>query len=148
MKLSLEYELSSFFASVILALLIGVVYDFFEILRNKTKKPVICDAVMWGTVLFLFACAWFYSFEGKIRWYMILGLFVTFGIYFLTLSKYVHFILQFFVNKICSFFSLIFKILLTPPRFLCKIICVYTRAVKSKFSKKVEGNYEEKNAKD
>jgi len=146
MKVSLEYELFSFFVSVILALLIGLVYDFFRALRRNTKKDTLWDIVMWILVLMIVAYTWFVFFEGKLRWYTILGAFLSGFIYFLTLSKYVCFLLFFLVDKICSFFCIIFKILLTPLRFLCKIICVYTKVAKSKFSKKVEGKYDEKNA--
>lgn len=142
MKISLEYELFTFFASVVLALIIGVVYDFFRAIRSCIKKTALWDSIMWITVLFFVVSTWFFAFEGQVRWYAVLGSFLTGCIYFLTLSKYVYFSLHFLMDKICSFFRIIFKILLTPFRFLCKIIGVYISKVKVKFSKKVEEDYE------
>lgn len=146
MKISLEYELFSFVASVVLAVIIGLVYDLFRAIRRRTKKDALCDFIMWTVVLVFVAYTWFFFFEGMLRWYTILGVVFSGCIYFLTVSKYVSFVLFFIVDKICSFFSIIFKILLTPLRFLCKIICVYIKVAKSSFSKKVEGNNDEKNA--
>jgi len=145
MKISLEYELFSFFASVVLALIIGVIYDFFRALQNRVKKAAILDVIMWICMSCLVVWAWFFVFSGKLRWYIFLGVFFSDIIYFLTLSKCVYFLVDFFVDKICRIFGVIFKILLTPPRFLCKIIGVYIGWLKSKFSKKVEGKYDEKN---
>ncbi len=146
MKVSLEYEIFSFLASVILAVLIGLVYDFFRAIRKTLKKSVLCDILMWITVSFLVVWTWFFAFLGELRWYMVLGALFTGVIYFLTISKYTYFLFQFLVDKICFIFAVILKILLTPPRFLCKIICVYIGRLKSKFSKKVEGKCDEKKA--
>ena len=147
MKVSLEYEIFSFFASVILALAIGAVYDLFNAVRSHLKRTALCDTLMWITVSFFVGWTWFFVFLGKLRWYMFLGGISAGIIYFLTLRKYVYFLLSFLVDKICCIFGVILKILLTPPRFLCKIIGVYIGRLKSKFSKKVEGKYDEKNAK-
>ena len=146
MVVSLEYELVTFFASVILALSIGVLYDFFHAVRIHGKKSLLWDVVMWIAILFLIVTVWFYVQNGEVRWYAVLGAFLTGVIYFFSLSKYVFFVMNFLVGKICVFFCIFFKILLTPPRFLCKIIGVYMVKAKSKFSKKVEEKYDDKKA--
>lgn len=146
MKVSFEFEVFSFFASVVLAILIGIVYDFFRAARKALKNAVLCDILMWITVFFLVVWTWFFVFFGVLRWYMILGVFFTGVIYFLTVSRYTYFLFQFVVDKICLVFGVILKILLTPPRFLCKMLCVYIGRFKSKFSKKVEGKCDEKKA--
>lgn len=145
MKVSLEYEIFSFFASVILAVLIGIIYDLFRALRKRILKSSLCDILMWIVISNLVVWTWFFAFSGKLRWYMFFGVFFSGTIYFLTLSRYVYFLLHFLVDKICCIIGVIFKILLTPFRFLCKIIGVYIGRLKSKFSKKVEGKYDEKN---
>ena len=146
MKVSLEFEIFSFLASVVLAILIGIVYDFFRAVRNTFKKSVLCDSLMWITVSFLVVWTWFFAFLGVLRWYMILCAFFTGVIYFLTVSRYTYYLFQFFVDKICLGYTVILKILLTPPRFLCKMLCVYIGRFKSKFSKKVEGICDEEKA--
>ena len=53
---------------------------------------------------------------------------------------------RFVMDKICAIFRIIFKILLTPLAFLCKMISVYVIRAKFKFSRKVEEKYDEEKA--
>ena len=146
MVVSTEYELTTFFASIILAFLAGILYDFFRCIRVCTKMTLIWDILMWISVLFLVVFVWFFLQNGEVRWYMILGTFFAGIIYFFSVSKYVFFVLHFLMDKICRIFRIIFKFLLTPLAFLCKIICVYVIRAKFKFSRKVEEKYDEKKA--
>ena len=146
MVVSFEYELKTFLASIILALLVGVLYDFFRSIRTQTKRTLLWDILLWVSVLILTGLVWFFVQNGEIRWYMILGSVLSGIIYLLTLSKYVYFLFSFLLDKICRVFRLIFKILLTPLAFLCKIISVYVKRAKLEFSKKVEEKYDEKKA--
>lgn len=146
MVVSTGYELTTFFASIILAFSVGFLYDFFKSIRACTKITLIWDILMWISVLFLVGTVWFRVANGEVRWYMILGAVSAGLIYLLTLSKYVFFVLHFLMDKICRIFRIIFKILLTPLVFLCKIISVYVIRAKFKFSRKVEEKYDEKKA--
>lgn len=146
MMVLLKYELTTFLASIVTALFVGVLYDFLRAVRGYCKSALFCDVVIWISTLVALCCAWFFVAEGKIRWYMVAGLIFSGIIYFLSLSKYVLLMLRFAVGTIYSFFRIFFKILLTPPRFLCKIVSVYIGKAKSKFSKKVEKKYDEKKA--
>lgn len=146
MVVSLQYELVTFFSSIILAFSLGVLYDFFRAIRKCTKVTLVWDIIMWILVLFLTCAVWFWVQNGEVRWYMILGLFFAGVIYLLTVSYYVFFLISFLMDKICRIFGLIFKILLTPLGFLCKITSVYVKKAKSGFSKKVEGKDDEKKA--
>lgn len=146
MVVSLEYEMVTFVASVLLAFFTGIVYDFFRAIRFFCKRIVIWDILMWLVILTAVFFVWFFVADGRVRWYMIIGTFFSEIIYFFTLSKYVFFVLKFALGKICGFFRIILKILLTPLCFLCKIVGVYVNKAKSKFSKKVEEKYDEKKA--
>ena len=146
MKVSLEYELKTFLAAIILALLVGVLYDFFRSIRTVTKMTLLWDILLWVSVLILTCVVWFFVQNGEIRWYMISGSVLTGIIYLLTLSAYVHFLFCFLLDKICRVFRIFFKILLTPLGFLCKMICVYVKKAKLEFSKKVKEKYDEKEA--
>ena len=146
MVVSLEYELVTFFASIVLAFLVGILYDASRALRKCTKRTLLWDILLWISVLVLTFVVWFFIQNGEVRWYMILGTFLAGVIYLLTLSKYVYFLLCFLVDKICSIFRIIFKFLLTPLAFLCKIIKVYVIRAKCRFSRKVEEKYDEKKA--
>ncbi len=146
MVVSLEYELVTFLASIILAFLVGILYDLFRVIREYTKRTLLWDILLWVLVLILTFIVWFFIQNGEVRWYMILGSVLSGVIYLLTLSKYVYFLLYFLVDKICRIFRIIFKILLTPLAFLCKIIGRYVKKAKYEFSKKVEEKYDEKKA--
>lgn len=146
MKVLLEYELVTFFASILTAIIIGIFYDFLRAVRGFLKGALFWDIVMWILTLLVLCFGWFFVAKGIVRWYMVAGLVFSGIIYFLSLSKYVLFCLRFVVGMFYSFFSIFFKILLTPPRFLCKIIGVYIGKAKSKFSKKAEKKYDEKKA--
>ncbi len=146
MVVSLKYELVTFLVSIILAFSVGVLYDLFKALRKYTKITLLWDILMWISVLFLVGAVWFFLQNGEVRWYMILGTSLAGLIYLLAVSKYVYFVLCFFVDKICRIFRIFFKFLLTPIAFLCKIIGVYVIRAKFKFSRKVEEKYDEKKA--
>ena len=146
MVVSLEYELVTFFSSIVLAVSVGVLYDFFRVLRKFTKITVLWDVLMWISVIILTCAVWFLVLNGEVRWYTILGSFFSGVIYLLTLSKYVYLVLYFLADKIYFLFHIIFKILLTPLAFLCKIISVYVIRARLKFSKKVEEKDDEKKA--
>lgn len=146
MVVSLKYELVTFLVSIVLAFSVGLLYDFFRVLRKYTKTTLLWDILLWVSVLVLTSIVWFFMQNGEVRWYMILGSFFAGLLYLLTMSKYVYLILCFLVDKICRIFRIIFKFLLTPFAFLCKIISVYVIRAKSKFSKKVEEKYDEKKA--
>ena len=138
MVVSLEYELSSFLMSILLALGMGLIYDLFRAIRAFGKRILFWDIIMWISLFTAFFCGWYILLDSQVRWYMILGAFFSGIIYFFSMSKYVFFLLHFFVGKICRIFRIIIKILLTPLRFLCKIIGVYVYKAKSEISKKVE----------
>lgn len=140
------YELVTFFSSILLAFLVGVLYDFFRALRTCTRITLLWDVLMWVSVLFLVVFVWFFMQNGEVRWYMILGFGLSGVIYLLTASKYVYFLLRFLMDKIYRIFRIFFKFLLTPLAFLCKIIGVYVIKAKFKFSRKVEEKYDEKKA--
>lgn len=146
MVVSLEYEMVTFFASIVLAVFVGVLYDLFRVIRKYTKRTLLWDVLLWILVLILTFTIWFFVQNGEVRWYMILGSVLSGIIYLLTLSKYVYFFIDFSADKICRVFGLIFKILLTPLAFLCKILGVYVKKAKLEFSKKVKEKYDEKKA--
>lgn len=145
MVVSFEYELASFFISVVLAVFVGTIYDFFRALRRVLKMTIFCDIIMWMAMLFVIVSIWFFMLNGEVRWYTVLGAFLTGIIYFFSLSQYVYFLFRFIVGKIYAFFCIILKILLTPPCFLCRIIGVYISKTRMKFFRKVEEINDEKN---
>lgn len=145
MTVSAHFEMMSFLVSIITAGVIGINLDFFRAL-SKNGKKAIWDVIMWSVSLAIIIFVWFHIFFGRLRWYMIVALILGMVLYFFLFSKYVFLIIDFLLTKIRVIFSFILKILLTPLSFLCKIISVYIKGVRSKFSKKVEEKHDEKKA--
>ena len=145
MVVSTVYELESFVASILIGILTGSIYDIFRSIRYVSGKDTPSDFVMWLFIIASSAFLWYKFQNGEIRWYMLVGASVSILLYFLTISRIVFCIFYFLVRKIYSFFNIFFKLLLTPIKFLCKMVSVYIKKAKTKFSKKVEDkNYEEK----
>ena len=92
MTVLLEYELTTFFASILTAFVIGILYDVFRAVRELCKSALLCDVVMWVLTLIAVGAAWFFVAEGNVRWYMVAGLVFSGVIYFLSFSKYVLFL--------------------------------------------------------
>lgn len=145
MTVSAHFEMMSFLVSIITAGVIGINFDFFRAL-SKNGKKAIWDVIMWSVSLAIVIFVWFHIFFGRLRWYMIVAVILGMVLYFFLFSKYVFLIIDFLLTKIRVIFSFILKILLTPLSFLCKIISVYIKGVRSKFSKKVEEKHDEKKA--
>lgn len=146
MTVSAYFEIMTFLVSLMTAGVLGINYDFFRAARKEWGKRVIWDILMWTASVFIVVFVWFFIFFGQVRWYMIIALISGLVLYFFMLSKYVFLCMDFLLGKIRAIFCIIFKILLTPPRFLCKIIRVYSKGVRSKFPKKVEEKNDEKKA--
>ena len=145
MTVSAHFEMMSFFVSIITAGVIGINFDFFRAL-SKNGKKAIWDVIMWSVSLAIVIFVWFHIFFGRLRRYMFVAVILGMVLYFFLFSKYVFLIIDFLLTKIRVIFSFILKILLTPLSFLCKIISVYIKGVRSKFSKKVEEKHDEKKA--
>lgn len=95
----------------------GLLFDIFRAVKRAAniKKAAAADALYW---IIMTAAVWYaflYLMDGSIRGFEIFGLLLGVFLYFMLLSSVV---LKIFVNL----FKFFFKILLTPARFLYKII--------------------------
>lgn len=145
MVISASYELRTFGASVLMALLFGILYDITGAFSKVTGKKAVWDILGWCAACVLLGSAWFHLQNGEIRWYMVIGALVSGILYFLTLEKCVFLAFTFIASFICRFFHIILKIVLTPFKFLGKMLSVHIKKAKTKFFKKVEDkNYEKK----
>ncbi len=144
MVISAAYEIETFAVSIILGLVIGIFYDLARSMKSIFNKVAVFDSFMWIGVIAFSVFLWYEYQNGEIRWYMIMGTLLSLIIYFLTVSKYVFRVLSFLAGKTYRFFNIIFKLLLTPPKFLCKILSVYIKWSKLKFLGKVEEENNEK----
>lgn len=145
MVISTTYEMQSFLASIAIGVLAGVIYDIARSIRRVFMKDTPADIFMWLSIIISSALIWQGFQNGEMRWYMVVGALLSGLLYLLLISRFAFCIFSFLVKKIYSFFDIIFKLLLTPIKFLCKIISVYVKRAKTKFSRKVEDkDYEEK----
>lgn len=146
MTVSAAYELRSFAAAVIMGLFIGAAYDIARSFRYALKRNMSADILMWIFIGWISARIWYVFLNGEIRWYMFLGAFSALVLYFSLISASVFCAFSFAAEKICYFLNLILKILLTPIKFLCKIVSIFKEKAKQKSLREVEDKNDEEKA--
>lgn len=105
----------------------GVLFDLRRGV-NKTLRPpdfitAVSDFLFWIICAVAAAwCIWTLNY-GIVRAYEFIGLSLGALLYFLTLSRFVLSFFSFIADGIFKIIAFILKILLTPIRFLYKIIC-------------------------
>lgn len=105
---------------------LGVLFDFFRVLRKtfKTEDFVtyIEDILYWilAGIIILYNI-WFFN-DGEIRVFMILGILMGAIIYCLTLSPIFIKIDYFFMKKIKGVFTLLYNILKIPIEFMINLL--------------------------
>lgn len=146
MVVSASHELKGLAVSVAAAILFGIIYDFTRALRRVSGKNLLTDALCWIMICAVCGGIWLRVLGGELRWYMAIGAFSGAALYFALAGRYVFRVFLFLAELICRFFHIILKILLTPLKFLCKMIGVYIKRAKNKFFRKVEDKNDEKTA--
>lgn len=103
--------------------LIGLLFDFFRILRKSFKTPNILtyieDIVFWIATGIIIMYSIYVFCDGEIRWFMFVGIAIGLIIYILTLSRY---IIKINV-KIISILKSIINIIIKP----FKIVLCFTK---------------------
>lgn len=114
-----------FIIFVIVGIIVGIIFDFFRILRKsfKTKDFVtyiedIVFCILTGLIL-LYSIFKFNS--GEIRIYMFIGVLIGCALYMLTISKYFIKINVFILTAIINILKRIISILYIPLKYLKKI---------------------------
>lgn len=107
-----------FFIFIINGILIGLLFDFFRILRRVIKTSDIItyieDILFWILTGFIILYSIFVFNNGQLRFYMFLGIVLGAFTYMLFISSYV-----IKINvKVISFLSKIVNIAVTPFRFI------------------------------
>lgn len=115
-----------FLIFIINGILIGLLFDFFRILRKsfKTKDFItyIEDIIFWILAGFLVLYSIFTFNNGEIRLFIFLGLALGISIYLLTISKYIMKISVEIIRWIKKIISQILKIFTYPFMFIIKIV--------------------------
>lgn len=94
-------------------LAVGLCYDIVDfIFYAATKKRHLSDVVFWICTLMISATVFFYAADFALRLYLLTGLIVGWGIYFLLISSLIRFIFDFLfilINKTAAFLFKPFK---------------------------------------
>lgn len=136
-------------------MIIGLLFDFFRILRRsfKTKDFItyIQDVLFWILTGLILLYSIFVFNNGEIRLFMFLGVAIGVILYMLIISSYVIKINVYLINILKKIFSGIIRIILIPFKFLYKFIkqlffkpvsflIINFRKISTNFSKKVKNN--------
>ena len=115
-------QLQLFFIFLINGLLIGLLFDFFRILRKAIKTAdfitYVEDALFWILTGFIILYSIFTYNNGEIRLFMFLA--IILGILFI--SKMILNISLSIINVIKKIFSIVFNIIKIPFQFFMKLI--------------------------
>ena len=112
-------EFNIFLAFILIGLILGLLFDFFRILRRVYNTPdfltIIEDVIFWIISGVIILVGIFVLNEGRIRAYLFIGLFIGIVFYIIMISKLV-------IKFGTSFFNLFNKVILFP---LQKILRVF-----------------------
>ena len=115
-----------FFIFIINGIIIGLLFDFFRILRKSFKTPDIItyieDLLFWILTGFIVLYSIFTFNNGEIRLYMISAIILGAIIYMLVASRYIIKINVTIIDFIKKILKKIFNIILIPFKFLHKLI--------------------------
>lgn len=127
--------------------LIGLIFDFFRILRKEFKTSNIVtyieDILFWILTGLIVLISMILFSNGTIRFYMLIGIIIGFITYILTLSKLLIKMSVFIIDKIKGTIKFIFSIIFYPIKiiyeFLYKIVKKLCNLL-FKFAKTTEKN--------
>ena len=118
---------ADFIYALIMAVFLGVLYDFIRCLGIKKRR--ISDFLFSVSAFVFFVYGWVFVLGGCIRWYVIITVISGLFLYFLTVSRLICIVLSFFSEKISKIFQFILKKLLTVAYFLGKIVLCISRSI-------------------
>lgn len=125
-----------FLVFTLTGIIIGVLFDFFRILRKSFKTSdlltYIEDIAFWIlTGIIILYNIWYFN-DGEIRLFMLLGISIGAIIYALTLSKFIVTMATIIIKTIKSIFTKLFKIILTPLKPIIQIFSKILTFLKEK----------------
>ena len=115
-----------FLIFILNGILIGLLFDFFRILRKTIKThdiiTYIQDFIFWIITGFIILYSTFTFNNGEIRSYMFIGIFIGVLTYMIFLSKHIININVAIINKIKDIFIQIIRIITYPFKKLIEVI--------------------------
>lgn len=128
----LDREAAGFLLFVLAGMATGVLYHIARVILPEfaEKQTAVWTLTAAGGFFAVYAAAYFYNYAAP-RFFFLFGAALGFFIYIMTVGRVFFSVFSLFWKKILKICGFIFKILLTPVRFLHKIIMIplYTAAV-------------------
>ncbi len=119
--------------SILGGMIIAFIYDIFRIRRKTIKSGNILvyfeDFIYWIIVALVLFAVLYYSNEGEIRGYLIIGTVLGIVLYAVVLSSFVMKIFLFFVRIIYKIIVSILSALLLPVKIVCRVCMAPIRFV-------------------
>ena len=119
-------QLQLFFIFLINGLLIGLLFDFFRILRKAIKTAdfitYIEDALFWILTGLIILYSIFTYNNGEIRLFMFFAIILGILIYMIFISKIILSISLSIINVIKKIFNIVFNIIKIPLKFFMKLL--------------------------
>lgn len=129
MGVNISADCQTFIAVILSGMICGILFDTFKVAGIFSKRNSVLISLFdlfFSLVLCVIVMTVFYIFNSyELRWFMFIGLFLGVILYFFMLSKAYKFTLNKLIQFFLKIFQIIFKILLTPARFLYKILVVH-----------------------
>lgn len=131
MRMDMTADAVTFLVTVLSGLSCGALFDVFRVLgvcADKKRLIPFLDLIYISASAIIVVFVFYIFNSYQLRLFMFVGVLLGLILYFLLLSRVFVVILK----KIIKIIHFIFKILLTPARFLCKIlvVCVFSPAKK------------------
>lgn len=135
MEENIQVQLYIFLFTLYGGLIIGILYDIIDILLHnqysKTKGRGTTDILFWLLAIIIVLSILFYSNDGIIRIYTLLGFAIGWLLYFYLLSKTMQKVIYFILQCIVNMIKLILNIILQPYRWIKRILYIpYARVYK------------------
>ena len=133
-----------FLQSVFGGAIIAFIYDIFRLKRKVVKTKGFAlnieDFAYWVIVSFVMFAVVFYSNEGELRGFIILGAIIGVVLYILLLSSLIMNILTTIVNFIIKVIIRVWKIIILPIRIIVKVLLVPIKLLLKGQSKTIKGS--------
>ncbi len=126
MILDIGEQANLFLLAFYIGIFSAILYDIFRVIRkvfaHKNYLVYIEDFLFWIIVTCCFYYIFLHKNNGEIRFYLLLGLFIGFLLFILTLSRFFRKYLEIIFRFCIKFFKKIITLLLQPLKILCKMV--------------------------
>ena len=136
MVISSKHELFVFFGSLLGGMILGIIFDFFRIIRPSDKTNFIVlgihDLLLWGVITTAVFAIIFITNNAAVRWYEFAGMALGAVLYFMALSTIFIFFLTAILRAVKKIITTVLKIIFSPIKLFCRMLRPLFRFVKKR----------------